>query len=82
MWVRGYEEGERSVLLVEDDGPGFPGPVAEADPQPFYTTREHGTGLGLPIARGIVESHGGTLGLENRDEGGARVVITFDKGPR
>jgi signal transduction histidine kinase len=42
---------------------------------PFYSTKESGTGLGLPLCREIVEAHGGALRLENRDGGGLAVHV-------
>ncbi len=45
--------------------------------EPYYTTRKAGTGLGLSIARKIMEDHGGSIVLKNRDEGGARVMLSF-----
>jgi len=42
---------------------------------PFFTTKEKGTGLGLVIVRNIVEAHGGRIALENRNGGGLRVTI-------
>ncbi len=65
-------------LIVEDDGPGFP---AEALPhlfEKFYRVagaRSHGSGLGLSIAKGFVEAHGGAIRAENGGQGGARFVI-------
>jgi signal transduction histidine kinase len=66
-------------LLVEDTGPGVESALLERVLEPFFTTREvgEGTGLGLPIARGIVEEHGGEMSLENRAEGGLRVVVVL-----
>ncbi|NCT66412.1 MAG: histidine kinase [Rhodanobacteraceae bacterium] len=56
------------VLLVEirDDGPGLP--PSENLFVPFFTTKPGGSGIGLVLARQIVEAHGGTLVLENRTE--------------
>jgi signal transduction histidine kinase len=50
-----------AVVEVEDDGPGIPPQDRERIFQVFYSNRGGGTGLGLPIARQIVERHGGTL---------------------
>ena len=65
-WVR---------VEIEDTGPGFPADVFPRVFSPFFTTKPDGTGLGLAIARRIVEEHGGTMGAENRPEGGARVWL-------
>ena len=75
--VLGWREGERTLLAVEDDGPGFPEALSGGEPRAFFTTRPHGTGLGLAITREIVESHGGRMSMKNKEEGGARVLITF-----
>lgn len=68
--------GKRWVLLsVEDDGPGIPEPQRACIFKPFVTTKESGTGLGLPICRKIVEEHGGTIDVSNSALGGARFDI-------
>jgi signal transduction histidine kinase len=75
--VRGEMSGSRVVLLVEDNGPGFPPAVLSRLFEAFFTTKgpEKGTGLGLSISRELVERFGGTLRAENRPEGGARLRI-------
>lgn len=57
------EEGEAGITLrIMDNGPGWPEDRARLF-EPYVTTREKGTGLGLPIVRKIIEEHGGTLAL-------------------
>lgn len=65
------------TLVVEDNGPGFPPDKIATLTEPYVTTRAKGTGLGLAIVKRSVEEHKGTLTLSNRENGGARVTITF-----
>ncbi|NNC87778.1 MAG: response regulator [Akkermansiaceae bacterium] len=71
--------GEEVVaIVVEDSGPGFPHGRLDAIFEPFFTTKPPGesTGLGLTVARNLVELHGGMLTAENRSpEAGLRVTI-------
>jgi signal transduction histidine kinase len=62
-------------LYVADSGPGVPAELAEKLFEPFFTTREDGTGLGLPIVRQIVQAHGGSIRVGERAGGGARFEI-------
>ncbi|OPZ70912.1 MAG: Sensor protein ZraS [bacterium ADurb.Bin478] len=43
--------------------------------EPFYTTKANGTGLGLPIAKKIIEDHGGNIKINNKPKQGAEVAI-------
>ncbi|HET9481553.1 MAG TPA: HAMP domain-containing sensor histidine kinase [Candidatus Polarisedimenticolia bacterium] len=58
---------EQAVIRVLDDGPGIPAELLPRVFEPFYTTRaaEGGSGLGLPLARRIVESIGGEIAVES-----------------
>lgn len=69
----------RVTLVVEDDGPGLAATYLRNDLfRPFRSTKPEGLGLGLYQAKSIVESHGGTLKVANREEGpGARVTIVL-----
>ncbi len=58
-------------VCVQDDGPGIPADKLQEIFKPFYTTKNQGTGLGLPISQKIVEAHGGLLRVESRPGRGA-----------
>jgi signal transduction histidine kinase len=62
--------GGEVVIEVEDDGPGVPPGMRERIFEVFYSSRGGGTGLGLPIARQIVERHGGTIEMESEVDRG------------
>jgi PAS domain S-box-containing protein len=73
-------DGDRLLLIVEDDGPGIPPDVLPRLFEPFFTTKDpgKGTGLGLSVSHGIVEQHEGTLQAGNRTgpaERGARFTV-------
>ena len=57
---------------ITDSGPGVPTDVREKLFRPFFTTKPHGTGLGLASSRAIIESHEGTIGFDNLPAGGSR----------
>ena len=63
------------LMLVSDDGPGMSHRVMQQALLPFYSTKQEGTGLGLPLCREIIEAHGGQLSLSNRKQGGLDVQI-------
>jgi signal transduction histidine kinase len=75
MTARG--EGDRAILTVRDDGPGFDPRVLAHAFEPLVTTRSKGTGLGLALVRGVVERHGGEANADNPSGGGARVTLVF-----
>jgi C4-dicarboxylate-specific signal transduction histidine kinase len=70
---------DRGVRLsVADRGPGVPSDKLAGIFEPFYTTKEHGLGLGLAICTSIAKAHDASLRAENGPEGGA--VFTLDLG--
>jgi nitrogen fixation/metabolism regulation signal transduction histidine kinase len=78
--------GDRIVVTVEDDGPGVPTDILPRLFDPYFSAKSGGTGLGLAIAKKIVEEHGGSIGAENRPDGGLRVQFDLPasdgEGPR
>ena len=58
-------------------GPGLPADIIGTLFTPFVTTKSHGLGIGLTIARSIVDAHGGTIEARNNPEGGATFTITL-----
>lgn len=72
------DSGEEGVsLVVIDNGAGIPEPNLEQIWDPFFTTKDDGTGLGLAVSRQIVEEHGGVLTIESKEGEGTTVTATF-----
>jgi PAS domain S-box-containing protein len=70
----------RVEVTVEDDGPGVPPEIADRIFEPFATTKEAGTGLGLTIVKRVIDRHGGSVRVGPRPGGGTVVRILLDRG--
>lgn len=68
-------EGGLAVLAVSDSGEGIAPENLERVFEPFFTTRASGSGLGLPIARSIVDAHEGAIKMESRPGEGTKVTV-------
>jgi two-component system NtrC family sensor kinase len=76
--VETQQAGERVELRLSDSGPGVPEELGDRIFEPFFTYgKREGAGLGLAIARRIVEEHGGMLRLESNPEQGATFVLSL-----
>ncbi len=64
-------------VVVRDTGEGIPEEALPRVFDAFFTTREGGTGLGLPIARRIAEAHGGKLVLRSREGQGTEATLSL-----
>jgi two-component system sensor histidine kinase HydH len=78
--IEAVEEQREVVLAIEDSGPGIPDELRHRVFEPFFTTKSGGSGLGLPLVHSIVEQHGGTVGIERAEGGGARIAIRLPIG--
>ncbi len=68
-------------LTVQDNGSGIPEDHLQNIFDPFFSTKEDGTGLGLPLSLGIVENHGGHIRVESREGAGTTVIIEWPIRP-
>ena len=68
------------IITVQDNGPGIPSEILERVLEPFYSTKEGGTGLGLPHARQIAERHGGSMNLSSNPGRGTEITIDLPAG--
>ncbi|MCI0624013.1 MAG: ATP-binding protein [Acidobacteria bacterium] len=73
------KEGDRAFVRVRDNGPGISAEDSRGLFKLFYSGKRGGTGLGLPIAQRIVESHGGRIAWRNHPEGGAEFAIWYNR---
>ena len=64
-------------VSVHDAGTGLPAQINGTLFTPFVTTKAHGLGIGLTIARRIVDAHSGTIDAHNNPEGGATLTVTL-----
>jgi len=73
-------EGREAVeIRIRDNGPGFDSDNEQKIFEPFFTTKTKGTGLGMAIARRIVEAHGGRIAVGKDSSSGAEIVIALPR---
>ena len=76
-------DGEELLLVVHDDGPGLPSDELERLFEPFWRAerpgKSAGVGIGLTISRGLVEAHGGTIGVESAADTGTTFTVRLPK---
>jgi nitrogen fixation/metabolism regulation signal transduction histidine kinase len=74
VYLRILQNRQGVLMAVEDRGSGMEPEQMQLALLPFYSTKRKGTGLGLPLCREIVEAHGGTMQLFNRENGGLAAI--------
>jgi signal transduction histidine kinase len=79
--VRGPSCGGRATISVIDRGSGMSPEIIERIKRPYYTTREGGTGLGVVVARALIEQHGGVLTYQSAPGRGTTAIIDLPDQP-
>jgi C4-dicarboxylate-specific signal transduction histidine kinase len=67
----------RVEVVVSDSGSGIPADKLAHVFEPFFTSKQSGMGLGLPISRTIIEAHGGSIRAQNDPDGGATFCFSL-----
>jgi signal transduction histidine kinase len=80
--VKAESVGDAIRVVIEDQGQGIPEQHLPRLFDAFYTTRENGTGLGLAIVQQVFEAHQGQVRIENRPQGGTKVVLALPLRPK
>ncbi len=76
------QKGDKVTVAIRDDGVGIPVDIHRKIFAPFFSTKgSNGTGLGLSVARNIIQRHDGDITADNIESGGAVFDITFPKAP-
>ena len=70
-------DGQGLVVTLADHGPGIPAELRQRVFEPYFTTKQDGTGLGLALVRHTIEAHGGTLAVFETPGGGATFSIVL-----
>jgi len=75
-WIKGRTEMDGSIeVAVSDTGPGIPKALRDKIFDPFFTTKANGIGLGLSLAKKVVEQHQGAIEVQDRNGSGTAVTI-------
>jgi nitrogen fixation/metabolism regulation signal transduction histidine kinase len=75
--LRSLRESGQAVVEVLDRGPGLPAELQARVFEPYVSSKQRGSGLGLSLVRDIATQHGGTVTLDDREGGGARARLTL-----
>jgi signal transduction histidine kinase len=77
--ITSYDHPRGFELEVADSGPGLSDEAKRRAFEPFYSTKQNGTGLGLALVQHVAEAHGGTVTAANCPEGGAAFTIKIPR---
>ncbi|RSL30914.1 two-component sensor histidine kinase [Salibacterium salarium] len=72
-----YSKDDHLIICLSDNGKGIPSHVLNNIGKPFFTTKEKGTGVGIPLCKKIMEEHDGTFDIESNDGKGTVITLSF-----
>ena len=75
-----FENRRQPTIIIEDSGPGIADEIKSRIFEPFFSTKDKGTGLGLAAVYSVIELHGGIVTVDRGDVGGSRFVLQFPVG--
>lgn len=75
--IQGVQHKKQVDIRIEDTGSGIPAEIRKKIFNPFFTTKQQGTGLGLSVSYGIIKAHGGTIEVVNGETSGAHFVVSL-----
>ncbi|MDF2930611.1 MAG: signal transduction histidine kinase, nitrogen specific, NtrB [Anaerospora sp.] len=78
VMIKTFRKGNHTVLAVQDSGTGIPEEILERLGSPFVTTKDNGTGLGLPVCYRIAERHGAIIDVQTSRRGTTVSVMFTD----
>jgi len=77
LTIRARQAAGRIEIEIADSGPGIDAALTERIWEPYFTTKAHGSGIGLAVVAKIIGDHRGTIDIDNRPEGGALVRVAL-----
>ncbi|MFD2625717.1 two-component system sensor histidine kinase NtrB [Salibacterium salarium] len=72
-----YKENNYLVICLRDNGKGIPAHILNNIGKPFFTTKEKGTGVGIPLCKKIMEEHNGIFDIESSEGKGTLITLSF-----
>lgn len=69
--IKNHSKNHRQIVTVKDSGEGIDQQIQDKIYMPFFTTRQNGSGIGLTLAKSIMEAHNGYLTHRNSEENGS-----------
>ena len=75
--LRGYRAGQQVCVQINDNGKGIPGDILDLIFTPFYTTRKDGSGIGLSLARQVMQMHHGSISVSSEEGRQTTFSLTF-----
>ena len=73
--IKASREKSKIILEIKDTGMGIEKNILDKVFEPYFSTKDVGTGLGLPIAKKVIEDHGGTIQASSKKNEGIKILI-------